>query len=98
MPPFRVTAVEPPRATAGGRVAILGSDFPIDSPDVPEVRVGDLRARVVYASSSRIVIVVPSGITESGQVPIRIGDVVADTALLDIAAPFATGLHQVDNP
>jgi sugar lactone lactonase YvrE len=96
----RVTTVQPLRATEGGRVTILGSDFPIDRPQVPEVHVGELRARVVYASPTRMVIVVPSGITESGLVPIRIGGVANDLApaFLEVAAPFATGLHQVDNP
>jgi len=94
----RVTEVQPPRATEGGRVTLLGSDFPVDHPLVPEVRVGEFRARVVYASPTRMVIVVPPGITESGRVPIRVGSVPGDTALLEVAAPFATGLHQVDNP
>ena len=93
-----LTAVQPPRATEGGRVTILGSDFPVDRPQMPEVRVGDLRARIVYASPTRIVIVVPPGITESGRVPIRIGGDASDAARLEVAAPFATGLHQVDNP
>ena len=80
----RVTEVQPPRATEGGRVTLLGSDFPVDRPLVPEVRVGEFRARVVYASPSRMVIVVPPGITESGRVPIHIGSVPSDTALLEV--------------
>ena len=96
--PAHVTDVDPPRATEGGRVTILGSGFPVDHAQIPDVRVGDLRARVVYASSTRLVIVVPSGIAESGRVPIQIADAPPDSTLLEIAAPFATGLHQVDNP
>lgn len=94
----RVTAVEPRRATEGGRVTILGSDFPVDRPEMPEVRIGGLRARLVYASADRLIVVVPSGITESGRVPIRIDSNGGNGTLLEIAAPFATGLHQVDNP
>jgi sugar lactone lactonase YvrE len=38
--------------------------------------------------------VVPAGL-EAGRAPVRVG---GETAFIDIAAPFATGLHQVDNP
>jgi sugar lactone lactonase YvrE len=65
---------------------------------MPEVRIGGLRARLVYASTDRLIVVVPSGITESGHVPIRIDSNGGNGVLLEIAAPFATGLHQVDNP
>src|SRR5207302_4201763 len=45
-----------------------------------------------------LAVVVPPGIPEGGRVPIRIEGVAGETAYLDVAAPFATGLHQVDNP
>src|SRR5262245_63185544 len=38
--------------------------------------------------------VVPGGL-EAGRATVRVGK---DSAYLEIAAPFATGLHQVDNP
>jgi sugar lactone lactonase YvrE len=38
--------------------------------------------------------VVPAGL-DAGRAPVRVG---SGTAYIDIAAPFATGLHQVDNP
>jgi len=38
--------------------------------------------------------VVPAGL-DAGRAPVRVG---GETAYIDIAAPFATGLHQVDNP
>jgi sugar lactone lactonase YvrE len=94
----RVTAVHPRRAIEGGRVTIFGSDFPVDEPLLPDVRVGNLRARVVYASPTRIAALVPSGITESGLVPVSVGGLPGEKAFLEVAAPFATGLHQVDNP
>jgi sugar lactone lactonase YvrE len=94
----RVTAVQPFRAIEGGRVTIHGADFPVDQPHVPEVRVGDIPARVVYASSTRLAIVIPPGIVHSGRVPVRIAGVPGETAYVEIAAPVATGLHQVDNP
>jgi len=93
-----VTAVHPHLAIEGGRVTIQGEQFSLDQPHLPAVRVGDLPARVVYASPATLAIVVPPGIPEGGRIPVRIEGVAGETAYLDVAAPFATGLHQVDNP
>jgi sugar lactone lactonase YvrE len=41
--------------------------------------------------------VVPT-LNDGGTTSIRIEGVAGETALIDVAAPFATGLHQVDNP
>ncbi len=97
MPP-RVAAIHPLSAIEGGRITLEGSDFPIDQPRVPDVRIGDRPARVVYASPTRIAAIVPSGIAQSGRTPVRIGQVPGETAFFELAAPWATGLHQVDNP
>jgi len=94
----RVTAIQPYWAIEGGRVTIEGSHFPLDGPQLPEVRIGDLRARVVYASPTQIAVIVPSGLTESGRATVRVEGVEGETAFIEVAAPFATGLHQVDNP
>jgi sugar lactone lactonase YvrE len=58
------------------------------------VYVGDARARVVRASSRMVAAVVPAGL-EAGRTIVRVGD---ESSSIEIAAPFATGLHQVDNP
>ncbi len=97
MPP-RVTAIHPPCAIEGGRIAVQGTGFPVDGPSLPEVRVGDQPARVVYASSSEIAVIVPGGLL-AGRAAVRLASVPDDDAAsVQIAAPFATGLHQVDNP
>ncbi|MGE5245987.1 MAG: IPT/TIG domain-containing protein [Betaproteobacteria bacterium] len=96
--PSRVTAVHPHRAIEGGRITIDGSGFPLSGPRLPEVRIGDLPARVVFASPTRLSVVVPAGIPEGGPIAVRIEGVAGETPLIEIAAPFATGLHQVDNP
>ena len=98
MPPPRVTAIHPHLAIEGGRVTIQGEQFSLDQPHLPTVRVGDLPARVVYASPTSLAVVVPTGTPEGGRLPVRIEGVAGETAYLDVAAPFATGLHQVDNP
>src|SRR5204862_3942058 len=72
--------------------------FPVDQPRLPDVRVGDLAARVVYAAPAAFVFVVPPGLSERGRTPVRIEGVAGETPFIEVAAPFATGLHQVDNP
>jgi sugar lactone lactonase YvrE len=81
----------------GGRVTIHGSGFPIDTPYLPVVSIGDTPARAVYASSSTITVLVPPGL-DGGRTAVRIADVSGQTALLEVGTPLATGLHQVDNP
>lgn len=96
MPPL-VTRITPLQAIEGGRILIEGDGFVVDGPTLPEVRIGDQPARVVQAAPTRLSVIVPSGL-EAGRAPVRIGGVTGATAFIDIAAPFATGLHQVDNP
>ena len=94
MSPARVTAIHPHWAIEGGRISLEGSEFPINQSQLPDVRVGEVRARVAYASPTRVDALVPPGL-EGGRTSVRMA---GDTAFVDIAAPFATGLHQVDNP
>jgi sugar lactone lactonase YvrE len=97
MPP-RVAAIHPPCAIEGGRIAVHGSGFPVDGPSLPEVRVGDLPARVVFASPAGLSVIVPPGLL-AGRAPVCLASTPDDAAAaVQIAAPFATGLHQVDNP
>src|SRR2546421_5386782 len=96
MPP-RVAAIHPLSAIEGGRIDIEGTGFSIGDPYPPEVRIGDTPARTVYASSTTLGVIVPSGL-EGGRTTVRLAGAPGETAFLDIAAPFAAGLHQVDNP
>src|SRR6266849_9910083 len=97
MPAPRVAAIHPLRAIEGGRITIEGAAFPVDEPQLPVVRIGEASARLVYLSPTRLVAIVPSGL-EGGRTTVRVAGAPGDTAFIDIAAPFATGLHQVDNP
>jgi len=111
MPSARVTSVHPLSAIEGGRITIEGAGFPVDQPFLPEVRIGEARARLVFASSTTLTAIVPAGL-EGGRATVRVAGVPpfdeaqgapslsrgGETAFIDIAAPFATGLHQVDNP
>ena len=78
-------------------MTIEGAGFPVNGPLPPEVRIGEQRARVVSASSTRIDVVVPAGV-EGGRAAVRVASAPGETAFIDIAATYATGLHQVDNP
>jgi IPT/TIG domain len=94
----RITAVQPRKAVEGGRVSIHGVGFPIDRPRLPEIRIGDREARVVFASARRLDVIVPSEFPQSGSFAVRIDGESSDAAVLDVATPLATELHQVDSP
>src|SRR5207302_3279524 len=49
------------------------------------------------APSTTLIAIVPAGL-EGGRATVRVAGVPGETAFIDVAAPFATGLHQVDNP
>ncbi len=94
----RIAAIQPRKAVEGGRISIHGEGFPIERPQLPEVRVGERLARVVYASSSRLDVIVPSGFSRSGCFAVQVDGESSDAAILEVAIPFATDLHLVDNP
>ena len=75
-----------------------GPDFPVDHEQLPIVHVGDKRARVVFASPSRLDVIVPAGLTAGGLIPVRCGSPRETPRPLRSPRTFATGLHQVDNP
>ena len=93
----RITAIHPQLAIEGGRVIIEGAGFVVDEPALPEVWIGPAQARLVHASSSRLTALVPAGLG-AGRAGVRVGSAADADTFVEIAAPFATGLHQVDNP
>lgn len=94
---MNLTAIQPLWAVEGGRVTLHGSGFPIDQPQLPEIRIGDIPARAVYASSSAVTVLVPQGL-DGGRTTVRVEGVAGETAFLEVGSTCATGLHQVDNP
>ena len=90
-----IASIHPLRAIAGGRVTLHGGGFRVD--DVTEVTVGEQPARVLFASSGRLVIAVPPDL-ESGAAPVRVDGNPGETSYVSIGGVWATGLHQVDNP
>jgi len=92
----RISAVGPLWAVEGGRVTITGTGFVVD-PSLPHVLIGHTPARLATASPTSLTAIVPSGL-EGGRMPIRIDEALGETAYVEIGAPLATGLHQVDSP
>lgn len=90
-----IASIRPLRAVEGGRITILGSGFPVDSPLT--VLLGDVPVRVAFASSRRLVISIPDEV-DAGRRSIKISGVPLETTYIAIGAEWATGLHQVDNP
>src|SRR5688572_6007322 len=93
--PSRMTGVRPLWAVESARLTITGDGFSLDP--LPDVRIGGASARLVTASSQSLSVLVPSGL-EGGRTPIRIDSAPGETAYVELGAPLATGLHQVDNP
>jgi sugar lactone lactonase YvrE len=91
--PPTITSIEPLRAVEGGRVTLRG-EFAIDP--LPALTFGGVRGHVVFASSRRIVALVPPDV-EGAALPVGVAGV-PGSALLSVGATWATGLHQVDNP
>src|SRR5262249_6808969 len=93
-----ITAVEPAAAIPGGRVSLIGRGFPTDAAQLPEILIQERRARIVFASPQRLSVVVPADIAEGGRLGVRIAGQSCDVAFVYVAAPVATGLHQVASP
>ena len=92
-----ISAVEPPAAVAGGRIAVLGPGVGGDGRRVPEAWIGDHPAQVVCAGRNRVACLVPPD-TGGGSLPVRLDTAPGETARLEVGAQVAAGVHQVDSP
>lgn len=92
---IEVDRVQPSAAVAGGRVTLVGRGF-ASGDSVPDVLVGNQKARVVLAGGDRVAFLVPQAI-EGGAASVRI-DGSDPIASIDVGIQVATGLHQVDSP
>src|SRR6476660_346054 len=93
--PSSISAVQPLWAVEGGKLNIHGADFSLDP--LPEVTLGGEPARIVFASKRLLSVTIPEGL-DGGRVSVRVTGALGATAYVDVGAPLATGLHQVDNP
>ena len=92
-----MTVVRPTWAIEGGRVTIEGEGFLDKAGELPEIRIGEVFTRIVFASSKLLKVLVPPGVP-TGRAPITIGGQQSATAEINIGVPVATSLHQVDSP
>ncbi len=92
----RISAVRPLWAVEGGRITIEGSGFAVD-PVLPRVLIGGSPARLASAAPTELTAIVPDGL-DGGSTRVRIEEAPGETAFVEVGAPLATGLHQVDSP
>lgn len=92
----RISGVRPLWAVEGGHVTIEGAGFAVD-PMLPHVLIGGTTARLASASPTELTAIVPPGL-DGGHTPVRLEDNPGETVYVEIGAPLATGLHQVDSP
>jgi sugar lactone lactonase YvrE len=92
-----ISAVRPGWVVPGARVTVEGSHLPVPPDGPPHVLVGTLDAHVVAASHRALRIVVPTE-SEGGSTAIRIDELPGESALVEVARPLTTGVHQVDSP
>ncbi len=93
--PSRITGVRPLWGVEGGWLTISGDGFTMEP--LPDVRIGSVPARIVAGSGRELRVCVPGGL-DGGSTPVRLQSVPGESALVQIGAPLATGLHLVDNP
>jgi len=74
-------------------VVVHGSGFPTDAP--PAVRVGGHPAMVAFVSPTRMVVLMPAE-AEGENLTLEIEN--DGATRVEAGVPWATGLHQVDNP
>jgi sugar lactone lactonase YvrE len=92
-----LTGLSPHRDVAGGRVRLSLTGLDVEAVALPQVRIGEDTVRAAFAAPTSVAFVVPAG-TASGHVPLRLDAVPGQTVFLEIGAPLATGVHQVDSP
>ena len=69
-----LTSLRPSAAVHGGRVTLLGTDLPIPSDGPPDVTIGGVKSRVVFASRRAIEVLVPAD-AAGGRLPVQVADV-----------------------
>jgi sugar lactone lactonase YvrE len=92
-----LTAVEPPWALPGARVALVGTHFPLPAEGPPHVLIDTADARVVAASPRTVRVVVPAD-APGGHAAVRMDELPGEVAGLEIARVLTGDVHQVDSP
>jgi sugar lactone lactonase YvrE len=88
--------VSPHWAVPGARITLRLPRYDLEGERLPEVRIGTVPARVVFASPRAVSAIVPEGL-DACRAEVTV-DGVSGAGHLEVGAPFATEIHQVDNP
>jgi sugar lactone lactonase YvrE len=92
-----LTSLEPVRVVEGGRLWLRGDGFPQPESTADLVTIGGVSARMAFAASDRMAVVVPAGL-DGGETPVKVAWLPGATLYARVGVLLATGLHQVDNP
>ena len=92
-----LTSLEPVRVVEGGRLWLRGDGFPSPESTTDVVTIGGVSARMSFAASDRLAVVVPTGL-DGGETPVKVAWLPGATLYARVGTVLATGLHQVDNP
>lgn len=92
-----ISHITPRAACERGRITIHGGDFDLGGATGPDVRLGDVPAKVVSARASRLAVTVPSDLP-GGPTSVHVAGIAGAAPLVEIGAVVSRGLHQVDSP
>ncbi len=85
------------RVVEGGRLWLRGDGFPQPESTSDLVTIGGVSARMSFAATDRLAVVVPHGL-DGGETPVKVAWLPGATLYARVGTMLATGLHQVDNP
>jgi len=95
----RIISITPSYAIPGGEIAIECEGFEIDATDDFGVRFGDRRARLVGASSKRVLAIVPDDFDSTDvEVYLENGGERSEAVRIVVGKKLADDLHMVANP
>ena len=91
-----LTSLEPVRVVEGGRLWLRGDGFPSPESTTDVVTIGGVSARMSFAASDRLAVVVPTGL-DGGETPVKVAWLPGATLYARVGTVLATGLHQVEH-
>lgn len=95
----KIIAVEPPNAIPGGEIAVACDGFRIDPSSADGVYIEGMQCRIVAASSSRILAIVPEDIAgEKTFIHLESYGAVSNKFELIVGRKLIDGMHIVANP
>jgi hypothetical protein len=92
-----LTGLDPVRVVEGGRLWLRGGGLPVPTAHEELCSIGAIPTRAVFAATDRMAVEVPAGL-EGGRTEVKVPWLPGATLFVDVGAPLATGLHQVDSP